>query len=245
MKLKRSKLVYGICRGVTDKFVSSMFDISVEGANEIPKYGAAIVASKHQSNWDIPAQGWVFNNYVGRSANWIMKSSMSSLFDYTGAVRAHQRKKVVRALMGFARDRKKYEKMFARVSEEFDYSRAQDLIGCALIDVNAAEVEFNEFNKKMVGYVSWLYSQDEMVVFDPEGTRNLGKMGDIDMPLIEHACDMSVLYGQEIPLILMGMNYENIKKRGSRLDIKIERMGWNNSNLKGAIRSGLERLSGL
>ena len=279
MKLKRNDWFYGKCRSFTDKAVDFWFgEIFVEGADVIPKDGAALIASKHQFYWDIPVQGWVLNNFVGRPATWFMKSSLPGWLDYTGANRVHQKKVVASSLMSFARKRKALSKVYENARggdgvvlyegmdwEDFknanpdkfyiDSSKAQDIIGCALLQNEFDEIEFNEFNKEAVAYTSWMYAQGGIGFLQPEGTRVRGKMGKIDMPLIEHARHMSELYEQDIPLVLIGMNYHDMGKHiltgnptpkyGSKLDVKIARMDWDTPNLEKAITSEIARLSGL
>ena len=78
-----------------------------------------------------------------------------------------------------------------------------------------------------------------------EGTRNHGAMNPINMSLVDYTNQLREELGIEIPLILMGIDYENPKQFRSKVNVKIEELDWNIPNLRQAISSGLERLSGL
>jgi len=64
-----------------------------------------------------------------------------------------------------------------------------------------------QFNADSAEYIMWLYSQQEIVVVHPEGTRIPGKVGAIKKNMIEAAKEAESMYNLKIPLIPVGIEY--------------------------------------
>lgn len=87
MKLKRNNRTYSICRPFTDAFILMCHKIECHGRENIPKKGPALLLVKHQSNKDIPLEGYFLNKYCNRYGNWVMKASLPLIFEYIGGIR--------------------------------------------------------------------------------------------------------------------------------------------------------------
>ncbi|MFA7708086.1 MAG: hypothetical protein WCX73_03990, partial [Candidatus Pacearchaeota archaeon] len=59
--LKRNSVIYSLGRGLTDILFLSYHKINLEGIENIPKKGPALILAKHQFNMDIPAEGYILN----------------------------------------------------------------------------------------------------------------------------------------------------------------------------------------
>ncbi|MFA7707989.1 MAG: 1-acyl-sn-glycerol-3-phosphate acyltransferase [Candidatus Pacearchaeota archaeon] len=102
-----------------------------------------------------------------------------------------------------------------------------------------------EKNKDTTEYMTWLYQQGELIVLHPEGTRNPYRMGVINMPLISHTQKLQTELGIKIPLIMLGIEYENKKRFRSNVNINIKSLDWKQENLEGTIYTELAKLSNI
>tara|TARA_Y100000294_G_scaffold160872_1_gene164847 strand:- start:1152 stop:1724 length:573 start_codon:yes stop_codon:yes gene_type:complete len=98
--------------------------------------------------------------------------------------------------------------------------------------------------KNMPEYTSWLYQQGEIIVSYPEGERTPGKVGDIYTTSVEHIQQSGI----SIPIIPIGIEYENKGKFGSKIFIRIgKELPITNKNpaaeIKEIIKNRLKQLS--
>jgi 1-acyl-sn-glycerol-3-phosphate acyltransferase len=66
-------------------------------------------------------------------------------------------------------------------------------------------------------YCEWLYKQDEIIVSYPEGKRTPDRVGKIHTTSIEHVQQL----GYDIPIIPIGIEYEDKNKYRSKVHIRI------------------------
>lgn len=212
-KLKRNPICYGIARNCTDFYILANHKINVNGAENIPKTGTALIIPKHQSIKDILLEGYVLKKYLNRSGNWIMKSSLPKCFELIGGIRVTRLKEV-----------KKIK----------DKNNRREFLKKA-----------KQTNQKATEYLKWLYNAEELIVMHVEGTRNYGAMNPINMSLINHTKKIKDESGIDVPLILMGIEYESMKKFRSPINVNIKQIDWNKDNLEQTISNELAGLSNL
>lgn len=220
MGINRSKVHYKIARKLVSEFVKFYYNVEVEGHEDIPKDGAVEIVSKHQRYSDIFLQGLVLGDYVGRPGNWIMKSSLPKYFDKLGGLRIIRPQDVEKSLDGLNRE---------------------ELRAIKRVSIREAQKYKGEI-KDAMGEV---FRQGEALVLHPEGHRYPYEMGKISISLINYTKQLQSELGIEIPLVLMGINYENPGKFRSNAIVKIKRLDWDTPNLEKTIGSEIARLSGL
>ena len=224
MKLKRNYFFHGIARNFTNLYIKTYHDTNILGAEHIPKQGPALIIPKHQSMKDIPLEGYILDKYVKRNGNWIMRPfPAQKFFELIGGIYVIREEDVKKDIKNIENRRSEQGKLQRRSILE----------------------KAKQTNDKAVEYMKWLYQNNELVVMHAEGTRNYGAMNPINMTLVDDTNQLRKELGIKIPLILMGIDYENVNKFRSNVNVTIERLDWDTPNLKQAISSGLERLSGL
>jgi len=85
---KRKDWLYYICERVCDTFLSSYFSIVYENAEALKalENKGFILLPKHQRNLDVPLEGTLIYETLGRPANFIMKSSLPRIFEFLGGI---------------------------------------------------------------------------------------------------------------------------------------------------------------
>lgn len=76
-------------------------------------------------------------------------------------------------------------------------------------------------NQELQNYLTWLYSQDELVVSHPEGMRYQDAMGPVQKEIIEHLLQAEEQLGRSIPLIPIGLAYESYRRPRARVHFRI------------------------
>jgi len=213
MKLKRNPIIHEIARFGTNCYINGYHRVFINGLENIPKQGPALIIPKHQSMKDIPLEGYILGNRTQRTGNWIMKSSLPKCFEKVGGIMV-TRLKDVKEIKDKAKRREYLEKA-------------------------------QQTNTETTDYMKWLYGQGEVIVMHAEGTRNPGAMNPINMPLIKYTKQAQEELEIKIPLVLMGIDYENLTKFRSKVTANIEQLDWDVPNLEQAISTELARLSGL
>jgi 1-acyl-sn-glycerol-3-phosphate acyltransferase len=103
-----------------------------------------------------------------------------------------------------------------------------------------------EINEDSSKYINWLYTQGELVVLHPEAIRNPGKVGKIYTFLIEKAIEFQKKMFLNIPIIPIGIHYEDVRKRYSEVYFNIGNpINIHKPNLENQIAEELKILSHL
>ena len=76
-------------------------------------------------------------------------------------------------------------------------------------------------NEQTQNYLTWLYSQGELVVSHPEGMRYQDGMGPMQREIIDHLLKAEEKLGVKIPLIPVGIEYESYWKPRGRVFFRI------------------------
>jgi len=95
-------------------------------------------------------------------------------------------------------------------------------------------------------YQEQLYSIGEIVVMHPEGTRNPGKMGDVPHYIFKAAKTAKKKYRIDVPIIPVGIEYENIWKKGSKVWIRAgSQINIDTPDIEETVKKEIKRLSNL
>ena len=190
--LRRKKWIIPLCRPLFE-LVFLYHRIAVEGADNLPTQGPALLLVKHQASRDAPLVAMVVHRYAQRGANYFMKGKRSpisnAILEAIGGVR------VIRPKDAWRIQNREKRKAF------IDQAR--------------------EANQQAMAYVTWLYSQGELLVAFPEGMFYPKKMGPLHTAVIKHALDMEQENGFQVPLIPIGLEYKNLRKPRSRAFMRI------------------------
>ena len=190
--LKRKKWIIPLCRPLLD-LAFLYHRITVEGGDNLPRQGPALLLVKHRASRDAPLVAMVLHRYTKRGANYFMKGKRSPISN------------AILAAMGGV-----------KVVRPKDVRRVQNR------DERKAYIhQAREANQQVMAYVTGLYSQGEVLVAFPEGMFYADKVGPLQTAVIKHALAVEQEYGFSIPLIPVGLDYENPKKPRSRAFIRV------------------------
>ena len=78
-----------------------------------------------------------------------------------------------------------------------------------------------EKNQITLDYLTWLYGRGEIVVSHPEGMRFQDSMGAMQKEVVEHMLQAEGQLGLEIPIIPVGLEYENYRRLRSRVYFRV------------------------
>ena len=76
--LRRKKWVIPLCRPLLE-LVFLYHRITVEGADNLPRQGPALLLVKHRASRDTPLMAMVLHRYTQRGANYFMKGKRSPI----------------------------------------------------------------------------------------------------------------------------------------------------------------------
>ena len=161
----------------------------IEGGENMPESGAALILPKHRAYRDILIEGLVLHNLVRRQATYVMKVGLYGILELFGGVKI-VRPKDIRRIEDRAERRRKIE-----------WARNR--------------------NQQTLDYLSWLYSRGECVISHPEGTRCADFMGPLQKEVIEHMISVEATSGLRIPVIPLGLEYENIRVPRSAVFVRV------------------------
>jgi len=104
-------------------------------------------------------------------------------------------------------------------------------------------------NQQTQSYLTWLYSQGEMIVSHPEGMRYQNAMGPMQREIIDHLLKAQEELGLQIPLIPVGIEYEGYWKPRARVTFRVGEPLYSSqfddpSDLVDAVGEQIARLSG-
>lgn len=251
-KLKRSPLIYAISRNCTDLYIKTLHNIEVNGAEDIPETGSALITVKHQLKRDIPLEGYILKKHKGRYASWVMKHSLPKWLEKNGAIRFYREKEIRKELRQIKNNQKIRMLMLEDLPEEelekLEQSK-EELIEKLKQTNKQEKQEFKEkvkqTNEQATEYMKFIYQNNGLIVLHAEGTRNHGAMNKLNMSLINYTQKIKNDLQIKIPLILMGIEYENINKFRSKVIVNIKELDWNTPNLEQTISNELAELSGI
>ena len=150
----------------------------VEGGENLPRSGTALILPKHRAYRDIVVEGVLLHRLTSRHASYVMKVGLYGILEVLGGV------KIVRPR---------------------DIRRIEDR------DVRRQRIEWaRDRNQHTLDYLAWLYTTGELVVSHPEGTRCADNMGVLQKQVIEHMISVEREGGLRVPMIPVGLEYENI-----------------------------------
>jgi len=101
-----------------------------------------------------------------------------------------------------------------------------------------------EINYDSLNYIKWLYTQGEIVIVHPEGTRVPLDVKKVHMPVINATIAFEKKMYLDIPIIPIGICYENIKEKNSEVYFNIGNpLNINKPNLENTLQQELKYLS--
>lgn len=86
MRVKRSEGLYTAAYRTCSAVMNLRYRLCYSGAANIPGAGPALVLPKHQSMEDIVLEGIFITKYLGRAANWVMKSGLPRVLERLGGI---------------------------------------------------------------------------------------------------------------------------------------------------------------
>jgi hypothetical protein len=112
--------------------------------------------------------------------------------------------------------------------------------------INAARTA----NLDLQNYLSGLYRNDEIVISHPEGMRCSGFLGELQKEIVEHLLSVQKDFGLRVPIIPVGIEYENYSRPLSKVFFRIGKPIYGEglselSFLMQQVSNDLSRLSGL
>jgi 1-acyl-sn-glycerol-3-phosphate acyltransferase len=107
-----------------------------------------------------------------------------------------------------------------------------------------------DYNQRAYNYVAWLYTQGEIIIAYPEGMFFSHRLGPIQSGIIKHTLAVEQKHGLQIPIIPIGIEYQNLHQPRSRAYFRIGPPLISTSfadprDLTAKIKQQLARLSGL
>jgi 1-acyl-sn-glycerol-3-phosphate acyltransferase len=190
--LRRQEWVVALSRPVV-KMISLYHRVSVSGAENLPRQGPALLLVKHRATRDSLLLSKILYKYTGRAGNYLMKGKAGGW--QNGLLEALGGIKVVRPK---------------------DIRRLKDRA-----EKKAYLAEAREFNQHAYDYVTWLYTQAEVVIAYPEGMFFGNRLGPLQTGIITHTLEVEVEHGLSIPLIPIGIEYENLARPRSGVYFRI------------------------
>ena len=101
-------------------------------------------------------------------------------------------------------------------------------------------------NKDSERYIEWLYTQNEIVVAHPEGTRLMGAMRNIRPEMIDLAREVEYRHSISIPIVPVGLEYLPSNGLRGKIYVRVgERMSTQDSDVVGKVYNEIKKLSNL
>ena len=186
--LWRSKSVTDVARVLTI-WALKYHRIVIEGGENMPLSGAALILPKHRAYRDILIEGIVLHRLARRYGTYVMKVGLYGILELVGGVKI-VRPQDIRRIKDRQQRRRKIE-----------WARGR--------------------NQQTLDYLSWLYGSGECVISHPEGTRCADFMGPLQKQVVEHMMSVEAARELRIPVIPMGLEYENIRAPRSTVFVRI------------------------
>jgi 1-acyl-sn-glycerol-3-phosphate acyltransferase len=163
--------------------------IVIDGGENMPLSGAALILPKHRAYRDILIEGIVIHRLARRYATYVMKVGLYGILELVGGVKIVRPQDIRRI-----KDRQQRRR-------RIEWARSR--------------------NQQTLDYLTWLYTAGECVVSHPEGTRCADFLGPLQKQVVEHLMSVEAATELRIPLIPMGLEYENIRAPRSRVFVRI------------------------
>lgn len=162
--------------------------------NEVKDKGF-ILMPNHQSNNDIPLEGLLLRDFIGRQAYYIMKDSLPFLG-------------LLKKLGGVSITRMKDIDKLTDKATDPDY-------------LKSLRKEAITRKKEVYNIIGDLIFQDEIVVFHPQGTRGYKEPFEPDKSKLKELLRKQKELGQQIPFVPLTISYENRWKPRSHIIIDV------------------------
>ncbi len=219
--LRRKDWIVNLSKPVV-KLAALYHRVTVEGTEYLPRQGPALLLVKHRATRDSILLSEILYRHTGRAGNYLMKGKPSGLKN--SLLEALGGIKVVRA--------KDIHKLKSRGEKKARLAWAR------------------EYNRRAYTYVAWLYTQDEIIIAYPEGMFFGNRLGPIQSGIIKHTLAVEQAHSLQIPLILIGIEYQNLHQPRSRVYFRIgppliSTSFANPRDLTTEVKQQLARLSGL
>ena len=188
-RLRRWEKVTTAVRNLTQAALFLCHRFVIEGGENLPRSGTALILPKHRAYRDILVEGVLLHRFTSRHASYVMKVGVYGILEVLGGV------KIVRPR---------------------DIRRIEDR------EVRRQRIEWaRDRNQHTLDYLAWLYNTGELVVSHPEGTRCADGMGALQKQLIEHMLSVERERGLRIPMIPVGLEYENLRAPRSAVYFRV------------------------
>ena len=68
--------------------INSRYNVKFDNVERLQDYmdKGFVMLPKHQSNWDIPLEGMLLKQSIGRYGNYVMKDSLPKVLQYLGGL---------------------------------------------------------------------------------------------------------------------------------------------------------------
>jgi len=248
MKLERNNAFYNTVNFFVNACLLAKYDISLEGAEHIPKKGPALVLAKHQNTWDAPLENH-FNRKAGRRySNYVMKNSLPAIFKYGGGIPIKRDSDLCDELRILTGEKKaeieslekkhdpkgiRYEMELGQIRERYEKLKAQ------------ARKDLNDFNDRSFESIGFLLLSDELVIVHPEGSRkpNGRRPSEKIVDYIKRVAKDSEI---PIPVIPMGLEYGPKRSLRQKVTVRAgEELPIDHPNLMRIVTKEMATLSGL
>ncbi len=156
----------------------------VEGAEYLPRQGPALLVVKHRATRDSILLSLILHRFTQRFGNYLMKGKPAGPLN--SLLEAAGGVKVVRP--------KDIHHLESRDAQKVFLQQAR------------------EFNQHALDYISWLYTQGEIVVTFPEGMFYPDRVGPLQSGIIKHTMQVEQETGLKIPVIPVGIEYKNLSR---------------------------------
>jgi len=154
----------------------------VEGTEHLPRQGPALLLVKHRATRDTLLLSLILDRFAHRSGNYLMKGKPSVIFN--GILEAAGGIKVIRP--------KDIHRLESRAAQKACLEQARTL------------------NQHALDYITWLYTQGEIVITFPEGMFYPHRIGVLQTGIIKHTWQVEQKNSLQIPLIPIGIEYESL-----------------------------------
>ncbi|MFP4346075.1 MAG: 1-acyl-sn-glycerol-3-phosphate acyltransferase [Anaerolineales bacterium] len=190
--LRRKPWLFHVFRPLL-AFVALYHRVVVTGEEHLPREGPALLLLKHRSTRDTLLFSRFLYRRTGRTANYLMKYGAAGL--PTGLMEAFGAVPVIRA-----RDILRLDGQAARAARLREARRRK---------------------QQAFDYVAWLYAQGELVAVYPEGRFCPHSLGPLDPSAVQHAFRTVQETGLTLPIVPVGIDYEDLRRPGSRVLFRI------------------------
>jgi len=180
------------------KLIDSYFDISYNKTERLSQFKKTgfVLLPKHQRNLDIFLESMLLRKSIGRSANYIMRSSLPEWLEYLGGIPIIRKRDLVKKDYlnsdNKARERKRKEIEKAK-----------------------------KIRDKVYDTISNLLARDEIVIIHPEKTFHYKKDGLLDRPTLKRLTELQKKLTNYIPFVPLSIEYKQKRKFRSKINLTV------------------------